>query len=164
MEQKTKVMAEEGQHDILIQRDFDLPVELLFLAHTDPELFGQWMSHEYGTTRMVKLECRNHGGWRFETTDGEGKLLFAANGVIHELVPDQRIVRTFEMENSGFPAQLEFLEFESIGKDQSRLSMQQVFKTIELRDQLLKMPFAHGLSMAHDRLEFVIQQQRIKQD
>lgn len=164
MESKTKVIAEEGRHDILIQRDFELPVELLYVAHTDPELFGQWMSHEYGTTRMVKFECRNHGGWRFETIDPEGNLLFAANGVIHELVVNQRIVRTFEMENTAFAAQLEFLEFEPIDKDRSRLTMLQLFKSIELRDQLLKMPFAHGLNMAHDRLESVIKQLRKNQD
>ena len=37
MEQKTNVIAEEGKQEILITRDFDLPVELLFKAYTEPE-------------------------------------------------------------------------------------------------------------------------------
>ena len=32
MERKTKVEAEEGKQEILITREFDLPVELLFKA------------------------------------------------------------------------------------------------------------------------------------
>ena len=32
MEQKTKVNAEEGKHDLIITREFELPLELLFKA------------------------------------------------------------------------------------------------------------------------------------
>ena len=30
MEQKTKINAEEGKQDLMITREFDLPLELLF--------------------------------------------------------------------------------------------------------------------------------------
>lgn len=33
MEQKTKIQAEEDQQSILITREFDLPLELLFKAY-----------------------------------------------------------------------------------------------------------------------------------
>ncbi|WP_207513872.1 SRPBCC domain-containing protein [Longitalea luteola] len=156
MERKTKVNAEEGKHDIHISREFDLPVDLLFKAHVDPEIFEQWMSHEYGTTKVLKLECKNHGGWQFQTVDAQGNVLFQANGVIHEFVQDQKITRTFEMNNTPFAVQLEFLEFVKLGDDTSKLNMQIVFKTVELRDQLLKQPFAMGLNMAHNRLQEVV--------
>jgi len=32
MEQKTKINAEEGKQELMITREFDLPVELLFKA------------------------------------------------------------------------------------------------------------------------------------
>ena len=63
MERKTKVNAGDGQQDIVITREFNLPLELLFKAHADAELIEKWMSHEYGTTKFVKLESRKHGGW-----------------------------------------------------------------------------------------------------
>jgi uncharacterized protein YndB with AHSA1/START domain len=47
MEAKTKVQAEEGKQDIVITREFDLPVALLFKAYEDPELFEQWMAPRY---------------------------------------------------------------------------------------------------------------------
>ena len=37
MEQKTKVNAEDGKQEIVISREFDLPVELLFKAYEEPE-------------------------------------------------------------------------------------------------------------------------------
>lgn len=148
MERKTKVTAGEGRQDILITRDFELPVDLLFKAYTEAELVEQWMG-----TRVVKLENKEHGSWRFETRDAQGQVVFAANGVIHELVPERRITRTFEMDNTPFPVQLEFLEFEPTGEDSSRLTIQIVYKSAEHRDQMLKLPFAQGLSMAHDRLQ-----------
>ncbi len=43
MEHKTKVNAVEGQQELTIIREFDLPLELLFKAYVDPELVGQWM-------------------------------------------------------------------------------------------------------------------------
>jgi uncharacterized protein YndB with AHSA1/START domain len=156
MERKTKVIAEEGRQDILITREFSLPLELLFTAHTEPRLFEQWMSHEYGTTKVLKMENKKHGSFAFETCDAQGTVLFKANGAYHDFVPNEKIIRTFEMENTPFEAQIDFLEFELLTADRSKLTMHSVFRTTELRDQLLKMPFEYGLNMAHDRLEEIV--------
>lgn len=156
MERKTKIHAEDGKHDLIITREFDLPVELLFTAHTEPEIFEQWMSDEYGTTKVVKFESKKHGGWQFQRTDAKGNVVFQANGVFHGFVPNQKITRTFEMHNSPFDVQLEFLEFEKLSDDTSKLNMQIVYRSIALRDQMLKLPFAHGLNMAHNRLQDIV--------
>ncbi|HNL39034.1 MAG: SRPBCC domain-containing protein [Saprospiraceae bacterium] len=148
MERKTQVHAEAGKQELRITRQFGLPVELLFQAHTVPELVAQWMN-----TNVLRLEAKRHGSWQFETTDAEGRVVFRANGVFHEFEPNRKITRTFEMENAPFAVQLEFLEFEALSADTSRLNMHLIFKSVALRDQLLQMPFAAGLSMAHDRLE-----------
>ncbi len=151
MEQKTKVIAEEGKQEIMITREFDLPLELLFKAYTDPDLLGQWMG-----TKVLKLDSKPHGSYEFETKDGQGNVVFKANGVIHEFIPNEKITRTFEMENSPFGVQLEFLEFEKLTDDSSRLRIQSLFKSTELRDQLLQMPFAQGINMAHNRLQNIV--------
>lgn len=147
MELKTKIKAEENAQELFITREFDLPLELLFKAYEDSEIVEQWMN-----TKVIKLENHKHGSWRFETSH-EGQVVFSANGVILEFIPNEKITRTFEMENSPFPVQLEFLTFEEIGNEKSKLTIQQIFKSVEYRNQLLKMPFAKGLSMAHDKLQ-----------
>jgi hypothetical protein len=82
--------------------------------------------------------------------------VFKANGVIHELVPDQKIVRTFEMENSPFGVQLEFLEFERLTEETSNLKMHIVYRSAALRDRMLELPFAYGINMAHNRLQKIL--------
>lgn len=148
MERKTKIHAEDGKHDLTITREFDLPLELLFKAYVEPEIVEEWMG-----TKVVKLENKRHGGYRFETSDPNGNVVFQANGTIHEFVPDKKITRTFEMENAPFDVQLEFLEFESLSDDTSRLNMHVVYRTAELRDQMLQLPFARGIDLAHNRLQ-----------
>jgi len=147
MELKTKIKAEENSQELFITREFDLPLELLFKAYEDAKIVEQWMN-----TKVIKLENQKHGSWRFETSH-DGQVVFSANGVILEFIPNEKITRTFEMENSPFPVQLEFLTFEEIGNEKSKLTIQQIFKSVEYRNQLLKMPFAKGLSMAHDKLQ-----------
>lgn len=150
MERKTQVHAEDGKQELLITREFDLPLELLFKAYIQPDIVEQWMG-----TKVIQLENKRHGSWQFETTDPMGNK-HGFNGVIHEFVPNHKITRTFEMENSSFPVQLEFLEFGSIDNERSRLRMQIIFKSVADRDQLLKLPFAQGINMAHNRLEEII--------
>jgi hypothetical protein len=86
MELKTKIAAEDGKQYLVITREFDLPLELLFKAHVEPQIVEQWMG-----TKVLKLEGKKHGGWQFETTDAKGNVVFRANGVIHEFVPNQKI-------------------------------------------------------------------------
>jgi len=101
MERKTKIDAEEGKQELVITREFELPLELLFRAHVEPEIVEQWMG-----TKVLKLENKKHGGYQFETSDAQGKVVFRANGVIHEFEPNRKITRTFEMENTPFGVQL----------------------------------------------------------
>jgi uncharacterized protein YndB with AHSA1/START domain len=148
MEQKTKINAEAGKQDIVIIREFDLPLELLFKAHVEPDLLGQWMG-----TRVLKLESRKHGSYQFETADNKGNVMFRAHGVIHDFSPNQKITRTFEMENAPFGVQLELLEFEKLTAGTSKLTIRTIYESVAKRDQLLQMPFAQGINMAHNRLQ-----------
>jgi len=150
MGQKTKIKAEDGKQELVITREFDLPLELLFKAYVEPDIVEQWMG-----TKVLKLESKKHGSYQFETTDPKGNR-HRFNGAIHEFVPNRKITRTFEMENTPFAVQLEFLEFESLTDDTSRLTMQVVYKSVALRDQMLQLPFAQGINMAHDRIQDIL--------
>jgi uncharacterized protein YndB with AHSA1/START domain len=155
MEHKTNIRAEDGKQEIVITREFDLPLELLFKAYEDPEIVEEWMG-----TKVLKLENKQHGSYQFETTHN-GNVVFRANGTIHEFVPNQKITRTFEMENTPFPVQMEYLEFEKLTEDTSKLTIHTVFKSVEFRDQLLQLPFAQGINMAHNRLQDVFNKQKM---
>lgn len=150
MELKTKIKAEDGRQELVITREFDLPLELLFKAYIEPGIIEQWMG-----TKVLKLENTKHGSYLFETTDPRGNK-HRFSGVIHEVILNQRIIRTFEMENTPFSVQLEFLEFEKIAADTSKLTMHIVYKSVTLRDEVLKLPFAQGINMAHNRIQEIL--------
>ena len=151
MERKTKIDAQDGKQELVITREFDLPLELLFKAYVEPEIVEQWMG-----TKVLKLENVKHGSWQFETSNPQGMVVLRTNGTYHEFIPNQKIVRTFEMENTPFDVQLEFLEFEELTSETSKLTMHIVYRSVALRDQMLKLPFAQGINMAHNRLQDIV--------
>jgi uncharacterized protein YndB with AHSA1/START domain len=148
MEQNTKIHAEEGKQEMVITREFELPLELLFRAHADADIVAQWM----GTT-VLQLESKKHGSYQFETKDAQGKVMFRANGAIHEFIPNKKITRTFEMENTPFGVQLEVYDFEGLGDDRSKLNMHVVYESVAQRDQIIKLGMTQGINWAHNRLE-----------
>ncbi|HMG67250.1 MAG TPA: SRPBCC domain-containing protein [Chitinophagaceae bacterium] len=151
MEQKTKINAEDGKQEIVITREFDLPVDLLFKAHAEPEIVEQWM-----TSKVVKLESKKHGSFQLEKKDDKGNVVFQANGVIHEFIPNKKITRTFEMQNTPYGVQLEVYEFVKLSDDTSKLTMHVIYESVAQRDQVLQLPFAQGLNWAHNRLQEIV--------
>jgi uncharacterized protein YndB with AHSA1/START domain len=150
MERKTKINAEDGKQELEITREFDLPLELLFKAYVEPDIVEQWMG-----TKVLKLETKKHGSYQFETTDPKGNK-HGFNGVIHEFSPNKKITRTFEMENTPFGVQLEIYEFEQLTEDTSKLKMHVIYESVALRDQMLQLPFAQGINMAHNRIQDIV--------
>lgn len=149
MELKTKINAATGSQELTITREFELPLELLFRAHVEPEIVAQWMG-----TNVIKLESKNHGSYQFETIDPRGGR-HRFHGVIHEFAPERKITRTFEMEDKPFGVQLEVLTFERLMEATSRLHMHVIYESAAQRDEVLKMGMAPGINMAHNRLQDV---------
>jgi uncharacterized protein YndB with AHSA1/START domain len=150
MEQKTKINAEDGKQELVITREFDLPLELLFKAYEEPEFVEQWMG-----TKVLKLESKKHGSYQFETTDPKGNK-HGFNGTIHEFIPNQKSIRTFEMQNTPFGVQLEVYEFERLTDDTSKLQMHVIYESVAQRDEVLKLPFKQGINIAHNRIQDIL--------
>jgi uncharacterized protein YndB with AHSA1/START domain len=154
MQQKTTVSAEEGKQEVVITREFDLPLELLFKAFTDPEIIEQWKG-----IKVLKHEGKKHGSYQAEIADANGNVVTRTGGVIHAFVPNQKITRTFEIENAPFGVQLEIYTFEGLTDDTSRLNMHVIYESVEQRDLVIRqMPYA--LDRALDRLQEVMNKEK----
>lgn len=151
MERKTHIHAEDGKQELVITREFDLPLELLFKAYEEAEIVEQWMG-----TKVLKLENKKHGSYQLETTDPMGNK-HGFHGTIHEFIRNNKIVRTFEMESAAIGPQLEFLEFEKLSENRSKLTMQVIYRSVEARAMQLALPFAMGINMAHNRIQELLQ-------
>jgi len=151
MGHQTMVLAEDGRLDILITREFDLPLGLLFKAYEDPAIVEQWMG-----TSVIAMESKTYGSYQLETKDRQGKVQFRANGVFHTFLPNRKITRTFEMDNTPFGVQLEFYEFEALSDDTSKLRMHVIYESVAQRDQLIQFGMTQGINMAHNRLQDIV--------
>jgi len=148
MEQKTKVDAKDGELDLVITREFDLPLKVLFQAYVEPDIVEQWVG-----AKVLKLESKKYGNYLLEVSDAQGNAIFQAHGVIHEFTPNRKITRTFEMTTMSLGVQLEIYEFEALTDSTSKLTMHVIYESAEQRDELFKLQFVKGINNAHNRLQ-----------
>ena len=60
-ENKTEIIAEPGKQELFIIREFDAPRELLYRAHTDPEIYVKWVGPKEMKMTVEKLDARDGG-------------------------------------------------------------------------------------------------------
>jgi uncharacterized protein YndB with AHSA1/START domain len=84
---------EPAPHEIVIEREFDAPLDLVWRAWTEPELIERWFGPEGFTTRVEKQELRVGGEAVYVMIGPDGNE-YPSVGIYREIVPKQRIVST----------------------------------------------------------------------
>lgn len=154
----TKITAEPGKQEIIIEREFNAPREIVFKAFTDPKLYAQWLGPRELVMTLETFEPRNGGSWRYIQKDPDGNE-YAFHGVNHEVLAPERIIGTFEFE--GLPEKghviLETARFEALPGDRTKLTSQSVFQTVEDRDGMLQSGMEEGVNDSYDRLDELLE-------
>ena len=148
---KTQIIAAPGVPQIVITREFDAPRELLFRAHTDPELLVQWHGPRSLTLTVDRLEARHGGTWRYIHRDADGNE-YAFHGVFHGAPSPEGIVRTFEFEGVPGHVSLETLTFEEHG-GRTLLRANAVYQSVEDRDGMVQSGMEEGVNDSMERLD-----------
>ena len=78
---------------ILIEREFDAPRELVYQAYTTPELVSRWWHAKRGEVTLVEIDLRVGGRWRYAMVTPDGTEV-AFHGEYQEIVPNERLVST----------------------------------------------------------------------
>jgi uncharacterized protein YndB with AHSA1/START domain len=148
---KTQLTAEPGVPQITTTREFDAPREILFRAHTEPEMLVQWLGPRDLSMTVEHLDNRDGGTWRFIHRDAEGNE-FGFHGVFHGTPSVDGIVRTFEFE--GFPGHVSLETLTLEDRDGKTLvGTNVVFQSIADRDGMLQSGMERGYNESMDRLE-----------
>jgi uncharacterized protein YndB with AHSA1/START domain len=130
------VVAPQGQQTISFSREFDAPAQLVFDAHTDPDLLARWTGPRGTQLTMREFNARTGGCWSYVIAAADGSS-WAFHGSFHEVTAPSRIVQTWEYEaDPGHPT-LEVLTFSDIGASRSRIDGVSLFLSIEDRDAML---------------------------
>ena len=85
---------------ILVTREFDAPRHLVYRAWTTPELVRRWWSGRRGEMKIVDIDLRVGGMWRYVMV-AHGDFEVAFHGEFREIVPDERLVYTEIYEGPG---------------------------------------------------------------
>lgn len=155
---KTVITAEPGKQELFITREFDAPRELVFRAHTDPDLYIRWVGPRDLTMTLVTFEPVSSGRWRYIQKDKNGNE-FGFHGVNHEVTAPERIIGTFEFE--GLPETghvvLETVKFEELRGGRTRVTTQSVFQSVADRDGMIAAGMESGVVDGHERLDEILE-------
>lgn len=155
---KTKITAEPGKQEILIEREFDAPRDIIFKAFTDPELYVKWVGPRGLTMTLETFEPRDGGSWRYIQKDEEGNE-FAFHGVNHEVTAPERIIGTFEWE--GLPERghviLQTAILEELPGNRTKLIQQSVFQNVMDRDGMMQSGMDVGVEDSYQRLDELLE-------
>lgn len=157
MANETKITVEEGKQEILIEREFDAPRELVFQVSTDPKYIMEWWGPRQYATEIDKADVRSGGEWRFiHKANGQE---YSFHGVYHEVLKPSRVIQTFEWE--GLPESghviLETARFEELPEGRTKLTIQQVFQSVADRDGMVQSGQEGGLKESHARLDELLE-------
>lgn len=150
---QTTIIAEPGKQELYITREFDAPRELVFKAHTDPDLYVQWLGPRGYEMVLETFEPYSGGRYRYIHKDNDGNE-HGFHGVFHE-ISEALMIQTFEYE--GLPEKghvtLDTMRLERLPGDRTRITIQSVFQSIADRDGMIQAGMEQGLNEGYERLD-----------
>ncbi len=151
----TEFMVEAGKQEITIRRVFDAPPESVFKAYLDPALVPEWWGPKRFSTTVDKMDARPGGLWRYISRDADGNE-YAFHGVFHDIVPNERIVYTFEFEGAPGHVSLETVAFKEVdGK--TEVTDKVVYQSVEDRDAAVATGMEEGVRETQDRFASLVE-------
>lgn len=154
---KTTITAEPGKQELFITREFDAPRDLVYRAHTDPDLYVRWLGpHGYEMT-LETFEPVSGGRYRYIHKDSQGNE-FAFHGVFHEISPE-RMIQTFEFE--GLPESghviLDTMRLDELPGNRTKVTIQSVYQSVEDRDGMIQAGMERGMNEGYERLDEILE-------
>ncbi len=153
---KLVVTAEPGKQEVIVTREFDAPRELVFKAHTDPNLYVQWLGPRGYEMVLDTFEPYSGGRYRYIHKDDKGNE-FGFHGVFHTILEDL-MIQTFEFEGLPEPGHvtLDTMRLESLPGNRTRVTVQSLFQSVSDRDGMVQSGMEHGMREGYERLDEVL--------
>src|SRR5688572_29616499 len=148
---ETEIIIDPDVPLVRIIREFDAPPAKVFKAHTDPDLFAQWIGPRGMGLRYDHFDCRTGGSYRYAMTrDGEE---YSFRGCFHEVRPSALIVQTFTYEGEPDGVSLERMVLEDLGNGRTRLTGTSLVDSFESRDAFVASGMETGIREGYEKLD-----------
>ena len=142
--------------DLVLEREVDVPPELVWAAWTTPEHVKQWFAPKPFETIECEIDLRPGGTFHAVMRTPEGQVMDEGAGCILEVVENERLVWTGALGPGFRPTGTEFPFTAIITMEPSATGTKYravaVHGSQELRDQHEKMGFHEGWGASLDQL------------
>ncbi|MGP5071182.1 ArsR/SmtB family transcription factor [Arthrobacter rhombi] len=144
-----------GEQSVVHRREFAAPAALVQRAHTDVELFRQWMGPRGTTVRVERFDPVTGGAFHYVVeADGGGSWPF--HGSYHVVSPGL-MVHTWEYEDDH-DVTLETLHFVDHGDGSSALEATSTYTSKQTCDAMIDSGLDAGMDENFERLDAVLKE------
>jgi uncharacterized protein YndB with AHSA1/START domain len=144
--------------DLVLERIFDAPRELVFKVFKDPEHLSRWFGPKGWTLPVCKMDFRPGGVWHYCMRSADGQMNSWGKAVYHEIVEPERIVYTdtFSDEEGnaveGMPETLITMTFVEYEGGKTKLISRAQFASPEALKATMDMGLIQGMTETWDNL------------
>ena len=149
----TLKLTTPSDREIAVTRVFDAPRQLVFDAHTKPDLVRQWLLGPPGwSMRVCEMDVRVGGTyrwvWRHDTNGTE----MGMGGVYREIVAPERLITTERFDEAWYPGEAlnTLVLIEKGGR--TTLTQTMRYESRDARDAVIKSNMEKGVAASYDRL------------
>lgn len=142
-----------SDREIAMTRVFDAPRQLVFDAHTKPELVKRWLLGPPGWSMPVcEMDVRVGGQYRWVWRHDTDGTTMGMGGVYREIVAPERLVTTERFDEAWYPGEgLNTLVLVETG-GRTTLTQTMRYESKAARDAVLKSGMEKGVEVSYDRL------------
>lgn len=163
--QKTQITKDFNAKSILVAREFDAPVALVWRAYTEPTLLDQWWGPAPWRAETKTLNFSPGGYWLYAMVGPEGEKHWARMNYL-----SINLHKNFAMEdafcdehgviNTELPVSTGHMVFTGTPNG-TRVEFKMTYPTEEALQKIVEMGFAEGITMCLDQLEGLFKQEKI---
>ena len=145
--------------EILVERDFDAPRQLVFDAFTKPELVSRWLLGPDGWTMPVcEIDLTPGGKYRYVWRKKSTGMEMGMGGVFREVFCPEKLVATEVFDEAWYPGEaLDTTVFLEVGAT-TKIQLTVLYQSKEARDGATKSGMERGMIAGYDRLERLLDQ------
>lgn len=137
---------------VMVRRTFDAPAQLVFDAHTRPELVKRWLLGPPGWSMPVcNIDLRVGGNYEFRWRADDGSSEFGSKGEFKDLKAPNRIVQTERMEGFEGESLITYTLVEENGRTTMTTLME--FFSKSNRDGAVATGMTDGMGQSYDMLD-----------
>jgi uncharacterized protein YndB with AHSA1/START domain len=165
-ENKTQITKDLPGKTITVVRTFDAPVEIVWKAWTDSTLLDKWWAPKPWKAKTKVMKFAEGGYWLYAMTGPDNQAVWSKEDYI-SIKPEKEFQgRDYfcdedGKQNTAMPVTEWKVSFSADG-NQTVVTTVMKFKTEEQLNELVRMGFEEGFTMAHGNLDELLREGKMQ--